>query len=128
MRSTSRSPAMSLNRWNARSAPNALAEALAVSSCEVQTAFSSYCGRAFRAGTWALAPQPLPPWVTVAPTMPTRILSVISVSWSCTPRGSSPRCDAVAGLVQIGQVGGRGGQQRRLGDLERGGRGRVLGD
>ena len=32
---------MSLNRWNARSTPNAAAEALAVSSCEVQTAFSS---------------------------------------------------------------------------------------
>ena len=68
---------MSPNRWNARSAPNAAAEALAVSSCEVQTAFSSKWGRAFRAGTWALAPQPLPPCVTVAPTIPTRILSVI---------------------------------------------------
>ena len=37
MRSTSGSAAMSLNRWNARSAPNAAAEASAVSSCEVQT-------------------------------------------------------------------------------------------
>ena len=41
MRSTSGCAAMSLNRWNARSAPNAAAEALAVSSCAVQTAFSS---------------------------------------------------------------------------------------
>jgi hypothetical protein len=42
MRSTSGAAAMSLNRWNPRSAPNALAEAVAVSWCDVQTAFSSY--------------------------------------------------------------------------------------
>ena len=41
MRSMSGCAAMSLNRWNARSAPNAAADALAVSSCAVQTAFSS---------------------------------------------------------------------------------------
>src|SRR5206468_3788503 len=41
MRSTSGCAAMSLNRWNARSAPNAAAEALAVSSREVQTPLSS---------------------------------------------------------------------------------------
>jgi hypothetical protein len=32
---------MSLNRWNARSAPKAAADAFAVSSCAVHTAFSS---------------------------------------------------------------------------------------
>ena len=54
-----------------------LAEAAAVSSCDVQIAFSSYWGSALSAGTWALAPQPLPPCVTVAPTMPARILSAM---------------------------------------------------
>src|SRR5215831_16640304 len=79
-RSTSEAAAMSPNRWKPRAAPNAAAEAFAVSSCAVQTAWSWYWGRTFRAGTWALAPQPLPPCVTVAPTIPTRILSGIGVS------------------------------------------------
>src|SRR5262244_34334 len=80
MRSTSGAAAMSPNRWKPRTASNATAEAFAVSSCAVQTAWSWYWGRTFRAGTWALAPQPLPPCVTVAPTIPTRILSGIGVS------------------------------------------------
>src|SRR5262245_47630687 len=71
---------MSPNLWKPRAAPNAAAEAFAVSSCAVQTAWSWYWGRTFRAGTWAWAPQPLPPCVTVAPTIPTRILSGIGVS------------------------------------------------
>src|SRR5687768_15806076 len=79
-RSISRCAAMSSNRWNASSAPNAAAEALAVSSCAVQTAFSSYPGSAFRAGTCAFCPQLLPPCVTVAPTIPTRILSIMAGS------------------------------------------------
>src|SRR4029453_9839839 len=36
-----------------------------------------WSGRRWSAGTWALAPQPLPPWVTVAPTMPVRMVSPI---------------------------------------------------
>src|SRR5690349_11159230 len=40
-------------------------------------------------------------------------------------RGLSSRRGAVRGLVQIGHIAGRGGQQRRL---ERGGRSLVLGD
>src|SRR5215510_14668306 len=80
MRSTSDAAAMSLNRWNPRSAPKAFAEAVAVSWCDVQTAFSSYWGSALGAGTWALAPQPLPPCVTVAPTMPVRMVSAMVAS------------------------------------------------
>jgi len=45
------------------------------------TAFSSYSGNACNAGTCAFAPQPLPPGVTVAPTIPTRILSAMSFSF-----------------------------------------------
>src|SRR5215510_4947132 len=80
MRSTSDAAAMSLNRWNPRSAPKAFAEAVAVSWCDVQTAFSSYWGSALGAGTWALAPQPLPPCVTVAPTMPVRMMLAMGAS------------------------------------------------
>src|SRR5688572_23610148 len=97
MRSTSGCAAMSPNRWNACRAPNAAADALAVSSCAVQTAVSSYRGEAFRAGTCALAPQPLPPWVTVAPTMPTRILSVMWTSRMRAPRGRGQQLDLLGG-------------------------------
>lgn len=74
-RSTSGCPAIWLMSWKARSAPNFSAEAFAVSACAVHTAFSSKFGNACKAGTWAWAPQPLPPGVTVAPTIPTLILS-----------------------------------------------------
>src|SRR3989441_4204379 len=69
---------MSSMLWNANAAPYFSAEALAVASCAVHTALSSYSGNACNAGTCALAPQPLPPGVTVAPTIPTRILPAMS--------------------------------------------------
>src|SRR5438128_11973008 len=72
---------MSSMLWNANAAPYFSAEALAVASCAVHTALSSYSGNACNAGTCALAPQPLPPGVTVAPTIPTRILAVMSPSF-----------------------------------------------
>ena len=75
--------------WNASSAPNFSADAFAVSSWAVQTALSSKSGRAFNAGTWALAPQPLPPWVTVAPTIPTRIFAAM-LSPSRQPSKAQP--------------------------------------
>src|SRR5262245_18428582 len=74
-RSTSGCAAIWLMSWKARSAPNFSAEAFAVSACAVHTALRSKFGNACKAGTWALAPQPLPPGVTVAPTIPTLILS-----------------------------------------------------
>ena len=61
---------MSLMSWKASSAPNFSFEACAVSSRDVHTAFSSYSGSSLIAGTWALAPQPEPPCVTVAPDDP----------------------------------------------------------
>src|SRR5437870_13831764 len=69
---------MSSMLWNANAAPYFSAEALAVASCAVHTALSAYSDNACRAGTCALAPQPLPPAVTVAPTIPARILSALS--------------------------------------------------
>lgn len=63
-RSTSGCATTWLMSWKARSAPNFSAEAFAVSACAVHTAFSSKFGNACRAGTWALAPQPLPSGVT----------------------------------------------------------------
>src|SRR6267143_2378435 len=69
---------MSSMLWNASAAPYFSAEAFAVASCAVHTAFNSYSGNACSAGTCALAPQPLPPGVTLAPTIPTRDLSAMS--------------------------------------------------
>jgi len=62
-----------------------------VSACVVHTAFSSKFGNACRAGTWALAPQPLPPGVTVAPTIPTLILSATILFPRFVHRLSTPR-------------------------------------
>src|SRR5215510_9858464 len=114
MRSTSGAAAISLNLWNPRAAPNALAEAAAVSSCAVQTAFSSYSGSALSAGTWALAPQPLPPCVTVAPTMPTRILSAIrSLRVMGAGVGLSPRAMLLPDLADGRQISPMAGRSRR---------------
>ena len=52
------------------------------------------------------------PGVTVAPTIPTRILSGHPSLQILYEAGPSPRCDAVGGLVQIGHIGVRGQQWR----------------
>src|ERR1700730_10527252 len=111
-RSTSGCDGIRLMSWKARSAPNFSAEAFAVSACAVHTAFSSKFGNACSAGTWALAPQPLPPGVTVAPTIPTLTLSATILFPLCVRRLSthwersialqcrkSARCCLINGLM-----------------------------
>ena len=92
--------------WNASSAPKAAAEAFAVSSWAVQTALSSYSGRACSAGTWALAPQPLPPGVTVAPTMPTRIFAAMLPPSRSPPRVELRPVRLLPGSSRIARRGG----------------------
>src|SRR5205085_10420536 len=73
-------------------APNAAFDSVAVSSWAVHTAVSSYSGSTCNAGTCAWAPQPLPPWVTVAPTIPTRIFVAISSNVISLPRHLTHPC------------------------------------
>src|SRR5437667_8239962 len=92
--------------WKACTASKFTFEAWAVSSWAVQTACSVSSGRRWSAGTCALAPQPLPPCVTVAPTMPVRIVSAIiasllsgAIAPACPDAGDQAHAGATAACV-----------------------------